>query len=103
MMFSLSIDENLQVFIRMFFAFLAGGLIGYQREKAEKPAGLRNHILVCMGSTLITVVSIYGFGKNDSFTPFTRAEVMTWHKIIFVKTHHFIENEAGIKYGVKLL
>jgi len=62
-MFSLSIDENLQVFIRMLFAFLAGGLIGYQREKAEKPAGLRTHILVCMGSTLITVVSIYGFGK----------------------------------------
>jgi len=65
-MFNLSIDENLQIFIRMLFAFLAGGLIGYQREKAEKPAGLRTHILVCLGSALITLVSIYGFGKMGS-------------------------------------
>lgn len=62
-MFNLSLNENFQIFIRLLLAFVAGGLIGYQREKAEKPAGLRTHILVCIGSALITLVSIYGFGK----------------------------------------
>jgi len=65
-MFSLTFTENIQIFIRLILAFLAGGLIGYQREKAEKPAGLRTHILVCIGSALITLVSIYGFGKMGS-------------------------------------
>jgi putative Mg2+ transporter-C (MgtC) family protein len=65
-MFNLTFDENIQIFIRLILAFLAGGLIGYQREKAEKPAGLRTHILVCIGSALITLVSIYGFGKMGS-------------------------------------
>ena len=65
-MFNLTFDENFQILIRMVLAFLAGSLIGYQREKAEKPAGLRTHILVCLGSTLITLVSIYGFAKMGS-------------------------------------
>ncbi len=49
--------------IRILAAFLIGGLIGWQREMAEKPAGLRTHILVCVGSTLMTIVSISTFGK----------------------------------------
>ena len=65
-MFNLTFNENIQIFIRLILAFLAGGLIGYQREKAEKPAGLRTHILVCIGSALITLVSIYGFGNMGS-------------------------------------
>ena len=65
-MLNLTFDENIQIFIRLALAFIAGGLIGFQRERAEKPAGLRTHILVCVGSSLITLVSIYGFGKLGS-------------------------------------
>jgi putative Mg2+ transporter-C (MgtC) family protein len=36
-------------------------LIGYERERAEKPAGFRTHLLVCIGAALFTVSSIYGF------------------------------------------
>jgi len=39
-------------------AILLGGLIGLERELHGHPAGLRTHILVCLGSTLLTLTSI---------------------------------------------
>ena len=44
-------------------ALLLGGLIGWERERHERPAGLRTHILVCVGSALITQISSQ-FGVN---------------------------------------
>jgi putative Mg2+ transporter-C (MgtC) family protein len=41
----------------LFLAVLLGGIIGFERERHDRPAGLRTHILVCMGSALITLVS----------------------------------------------
>jgi putative Mg2+ transporter-C (MgtC) family protein len=43
--------------IRLLLAVILGGVIGYERERSHKPAGLRTHILVCLGSTLATIVS----------------------------------------------
>jgi putative Mg2+ transporter-C (MgtC) family protein len=45
--------------IRLFFSFLAGGLIGLERESRRQPAGLRTHILISIGSTLLMLLSIY--------------------------------------------
>lgn len=42
---------------QLLLAAFLGGLIGWERERHERPAGLRTHILVCVGSTLITLVS----------------------------------------------
>jgi putative Mg2+ transporter-C (MgtC) family protein len=38
--------------IRLLAASLLGALIGYEREKAGKPAGLRTHMMVCAGTTV---------------------------------------------------
>src|SRR4029078_979080 len=38
-----------------------GGVVGLERELDEKSAGLRTHILVCVGSALFTLVSAYAF------------------------------------------
>jgi putative Mg2+ transporter-C (MgtC) family protein len=38
-------------------AFLCGALVGLEREKEHKPAGLRTIILICVGSAIFTVVS----------------------------------------------
>ncbi len=51
----------LEVLIRLLLAILAGGLIGYQREIADRPAGLRTHTLVALGAALMTIISIYPF------------------------------------------
>jgi putative Mg2+ transporter-C (MgtC) family protein len=45
-------------------AALVGAIVGFEREQAEKPAGLRTLLLVCVGSALFTVASIYGFGAS---------------------------------------
>src|SRR5205814_7496373 len=38
-----------------------GGAIGLERELRERQAGLRTHLVVCVGSALFTLVSAYGF------------------------------------------
>ncbi len=44
--------------IKLVVAVILSGLIGYEREKSHKPAGLRTHVIVCLGSTLLTIISI---------------------------------------------
>ncbi len=46
-------------------AFLAG-IIGYEREMLKKPAGLRTHILVALGSTLFTLLSFNSFPQDPA-------------------------------------
>lgn len=46
---------------RLILAAILGGIIGYERESHSKEAGLKTHILVCVGATLIMIVSQYGF------------------------------------------
>jgi putative Mg2+ transporter-C (MgtC) family protein len=38
-------------------AFLCGTIVGFERERGHKPAGLRTQILICVGSAIFTVVS----------------------------------------------
>lgn len=48
--------------IRIAVACLCGGLVGLERTKRLKEAGIRTHIIVALGAALIMVVSKYGFG-----------------------------------------
>ena len=48
--------------LRLLLAATLGAIIGYQRERAQKPAGLRTHTLISTGAALFTIASIYGFG-----------------------------------------
>lgn len=51
----------LDVISRLFLAIALGALIGYQRERSSKAAGLRTHTLISLGAAVFTVVSIFGF------------------------------------------
>ena len=53
---------EVEMILRLLLAVALGAIIGYQRERAGKPAGLRTHILICVGAALFTVASVYGFG-----------------------------------------
>jgi putative Mg2+ transporter-C (MgtC) family protein len=50
---------QLEVLLKLGLATLLGGAIGLERELSGKPAGLRTNILICIGATLFTVVSIH--------------------------------------------
>jgi putative Mg2+ transporter-C (MgtC) family protein len=58
----MGIEVEIEMMLRLLLAAGLGALIGYQRERAKKAAGLRTHTLICVGSALFTVASIYGFG-----------------------------------------
>ena len=44
------------VSLRLLLAVIFGGIVGYTREKDNKPAGFRTHILVCFGAAIISMV-----------------------------------------------
>jgi putative Mg2+ transporter-C (MgtC) family protein len=50
-----------EVLLRLFVAASLGGAIGLERELRERQAGLRTHLVVCVGAALFTLVSAYGF------------------------------------------
>lgn len=51
---------------RLLLAALFGGIVGLERGSGDRPAGFRTHILVCVGSALFMLVSMYGFDVVDS-------------------------------------
>jgi len=51
----------MEQFLRLFISAVLGALIGIERDLRDKPAGIRTHMLVCLGSSLVTMVSIYDF------------------------------------------
>jgi putative Mg2+ transporter-C (MgtC) family protein len=52
------IEEIREVAVRLLAAVLCGGLIGWNREREDKPAGLRTHMLVSLGAASFTLVML---------------------------------------------
>jgi len=50
---------ELDMLIRLALGFLAGAIIGFERSNRRQVAGLRTHILISTGATLLMLVSIY--------------------------------------------
>lgn len=44
------------ILLRLSMAIVAGGVIGYERETRRHPAGLRTHILVCVGAAIVSII-----------------------------------------------
>ncbi len=55
--------SELHILLRLLLAILLGGLVGFEREQSKHAAGLRTNILVCLGSCLLMLLSIYGFSE----------------------------------------
>jgi len=57
---------EIELVLRLILTFALSGLVGFEREVSLKPAGLRTHILVGLGSCLITILSLEAFPGSDS-------------------------------------
>lgn len=53
--------SSLEILLRLTLAGVLGGAVGLERELREREAGLRTHLLVCVGSALFTLVSAYAW------------------------------------------
>lgn len=67
----------LEISLKLFIAFLLGGVIGIEREYRSKDAGFRTHFLVAVGSALFCVVSQYGFGHELKDSSRVAAQVVS--------------------------
>lgn len=57
---------HVDMLVRLIIATALGALVGYERERMGKPAGVRTHGMVALGAALFTLVSVYGFaGDHD--------------------------------------
>ncbi|HDD42132.1 MAG TPA: MgtC/SapB family protein [Nitrososphaeria archaeon] len=57
--------QDLGFAVRLLLAFALSGVLGFERERVDKPAGLRTHILVSLGSCLFTILSLTAFPGSD--------------------------------------
>jgi putative Mg2+ transporter-C (MgtC) family protein len=55
-------DQLIQDMLTLTLAAGLSSLIGFERESSHRPAGLRTHVLVCIGSTMLTLVALSTFG-----------------------------------------
>jgi len=47
-----------EIFLRLAVALIAGGAIGFERERDSQPAGLRTHMILALGAALVMILSI---------------------------------------------
>ncbi len=68
----ISLMQNLEFFLRIVVAAVCGAVIGVERSRRLKEAGVRTHLLVSATSALIIIISKYGFADmaDADGTPF---------------------------------
>jgi putative Mg2+ transporter-C (MgtC) family protein len=59
-------NADLEMVLRLLLATALGGVIGFQREMSGKEAGFRTNMLICLGSALLTVISVYAFSGDPA-------------------------------------
>ncbi|HBG61816.1 MAG: hypothetical protein A2Y03_04450 [Omnitrophica WOR_2 bacterium GWF2_38_59] len=67
----------LELMLKISLTIVLSGIIGAERELRHKGAGLRTHVLVCLGSTLIAITSLYIFDEYNGLTPIDPTRMIT--------------------------
>jgi len=83
--------------LSLLMAVILSGLIGYEREYHGHSAGLRTHILVALGSSLIMLLSIYGFGDLNLDRDPARLAAQVITGVGFIGAGTIIQNGFDIK------
>jgi putative Mg2+ transporter-C (MgtC) family protein len=89
-------QQLVRVLIRLLAAVLLGAVIGYEREKAGKAAGLRTHILVTLG-TSVFVLACSGYGMSSDGLSRVIQGIVTGIGFIGAGSILKIDNERNIQ------
>lgn len=86
---------------RVLVATLLGGVLGWEREKRDRPAGLRTFMMVAMGSALFTVLSKVAFPGGDESR--VAANILTGIGFIGAGTvFRDLRSESGVLQEAKI-
>ncbi len=72
------------------------GMVGLEREKRGRSAGLRTHLLVGVGSCIVMIISIYGFPSSFTRDP-ARLAAQAVTGVGFLGAGAIIHSNGGIK------
>lgn len=64
--FNIDMISNIEYIVRIIIAGICGLVIGYERKTRGKGAGIRTHMIVALASSLMMVISKYGFADMDA-------------------------------------
>lgn len=94
-----ALDMYVGMFIKLALAVLLGGAVGYEREQRSSAAGLRTHILVCIGATLvqITAFDFYAMHRGEFNTDPMRMGAQVVSGIGFLGAGTIIKGGANIR------
>lgn len=98
MLGSLALDWfTLEALLRLVLAVVVGAMVGMERERGNRPAGLRTHTLVCLGACAVMVASLW-FAQRTGFEhdPM-RMSAQVISGIGFLGAGTIIKSEAGVR------
>lgn len=91
---------NATIVIRLLLATFIGMLLGVERERSLKPAGVRTHMLVCLCACIIAIISAYGFNGLGTVRDPARLIVGVLQGIGFLGAGIIWRNHDGSVKGV---
>jgi putative Mg2+ transporter-C (MgtC) family protein len=62
----MSIEQQVYLILNITLAMILSGIIGINRERRDKSAGLRTHMLTGTGACIFTILSLYAFPNSDT-------------------------------------
>lgn len=87
---------DFNIFLKLLFAMILGGLIGLERQVMGKAAGLRTHMLISLGSSIFTILSLF-ISKNYHVVDPTRIPAMILSGIGFIGAGAIIQARGHIQ------
>ena len=90
------INVYVGVGIQVLTALVLGGLIGYDREQKMKAAGLKTNILICLGATLYTTISLINFETHAGTADPNRLAAQIVSGIGFLGAGAIIQSRGNI-------
>jgi len=81
--------------VRLLAAVVAGALIGLERELADKPAGLRTNILICLGAAVFALLSVR-LAEGDSIADRTRIAAQVVTGVGFLGAGAIIQHHSNV-------
>lgn len=88
-----------EIALKLLLAIGLGGLVGLERELSQKPAGLRTNILICLGSTMMMVLSQLSLQGSSSSGETMRVAAGVITGIGFIGAGTIIQSQ-GIVHGL---
>ena len=90
------VSEYFGLGIQIVTAFLLGGAIGIDRQKKLKPAGIKTNMLICIGSTLYTAVSLLMIQKYGGMADPNRVAAQVVSGIGFLGAGAIMKGGLGV-------